>query len=272
MRQNHPLPLFDPAGVFWRVNREAVLLLGGGAALLLQIAHPLVAAGVADHSGFRQAPVRRLVRTLTRMREMIHADRPTALAAARRVNQVHATIVGTLADPTPAFAAGTPYRANDPALLLWVQATLVETALRTYEAFFPALSVDERMRYYEESKTIGQLLGLATSEMPADYPAFHRYFDAMTIGPELHVTPTCAELAEHIVHPPVFWFPRIAGDALAIATAALLPAPVRERYGLSWGRRQQRIWEAARRAIRRTLPYVPRTLRVSKQARRSERR
>ena len=66
--------LLDPDGAYWRVNRESFLLLGGGAALLLQLAHPLVAAGVADHSNFRTEPVRRLYRTIRTMQEIIYED------------------------------------------------------------------------------------------------------------------------------------------------------------------------------------------------------
>ena len=264
------LPLFDPNGVFWRVNREALLLVGGGSALLLQIAHPLVAAGVAEHSGFREEPVRRLYRTVTAMQKIVYADRRTALAAASQVNRVHATVRGVLTEPTPVFPVGTPYRASDPALLLWVHATLVETALRTYETFLPALHPSERERYYQESKTIGALLGLTPGDVPEDYDAFARYFDAMVEGPQLYVTPTVAELAEQIIHPPISWFPRIAGDALSIATTALLPEPIRELYGLRWSPRRKLAWNFVRRSIRRTLPYMPEVLRAGRTARRSE--
>jgi uncharacterized protein (DUF2236 family) len=270
MHRDKTLPLFDPDGVFWRVNREAVLLVGGGSALLLQIAHPLVAAGVAEHSGFREQPVRRLYRTVSSMQKIIYADRQTALDAASRVNRVHATVHGVLTEPTPVFPVGTPYRANDPALLLWVHATLVETALRTYETFLPALHPSDRERYYQESKTIGALLGLTPSEVPEDYAAFSHYFRTMVEGPELHVTPTVAELAEQIIHPPISWFPRIAGDALSIATTALVPEPIRELYGLRWSPRRKLAWDFVRRSIRRTLPYVPEVLHSSRRARRSE--
>ncbi len=270
MHRDRSPPLFDPNGIFWRVNREALLLLGGGSALLLQIAHPLVAAGIAEHSGFREQPVRRLYRTVSSMRKIIYADRGTALATASHVNRVHATVHGVLTEPTPVFPVGTPYRANDPALLLWVHATLVETALRTYETFLPALRPSDRERYYQESKTIGAVLGLTHTDLPEDYDAFSRYFDTMVEGPELYLTPTVAELAEHIIHPPISWFPRIAGDALSIATTALLPEPIRALYGLRWSPRRKLAWDFVRRSIRRTLPYVPEVLHASRLARRSE--
>lgn len=270
MDRDRSVSLFDPNGIFWRVNREAVLLVGGGSALLLQIAHPLVAAGVAEHSGFREQPIRRLYRTVSSMQKIIYADRRTALAAASQVNRVHATVRGVLTEPTPVFPVGTPYCANDPALLLWVHAALLETTLRTYETFLPPLHASEREQYYQESKTIGALLGLTPSDLPEDYDAFSRYFDTMVNGPELHVTPTVAELAEQIIHPPISWFPRIAADALSIATTALLPEPIRKLYGLRWSPRRKHAWDFVRRSIRRTLPYVPEVLHTSRRARRSE--
>lgn len=265
-------PLFDPDGVFWRVNREAFLLIGGGTALLLQIAHPLVAAGVRDHSQFREQPVRRLYRTVRTMQAITYADRATAMAAAAQVRRVHASVRGTLTESTRGFAAGTPYRADDPELLLWVHSTLVRTALKTYETFLPALDAEERERYYAESKTVGKVLGLSERDLPASFDAFEDYFQAMLAGTDLDVTPANAELAADIIHPPISWFPRVAGDVLAVATAALLPEPVRALYGLRWSPRRQLAWRLARRSLRKGLPYVPDVLRAGRHARRGERR
>ena len=265
-------PLVDPDGIYWRVNRESFLLLGGGAALLLQLAHPLVAAGVADHSSFREEPVKRLYRTIRTMQEIIYEDRRTGLAAARQVRRVHARVRGELRESTPAFPVGTPYRASDPALLLWVHATLVATALNTYEKLLPPLSAEEREQFYLESKTVGAVLGLMDADMPASHVEFDQYFRAMTQGNTLAVTPKILELAEHVIHPPISWFPRIAGDVLSVATAALLPEPVRRLYGLRWGRRRQLAWRVARRSLAETLPFVPDLLRAGRHARRGERK
>ena len=262
----------SPDGIYWRVNRESFLLLGGGAALLLQLAHPLVAAGVADHSGFREQPVRRLYRTIRTMQDIVYEDMNTALAAARQVQRVHAAVRGTLKEGTPRFPVGTPYRANDPALLLWVHGTLLATALTTYEQFLPPLNREEKNAFYRESRAVARVLGLSDADMPADYQAFHDYFQEMVKGDVLAMTPAIRELAENIIHPPISWFPRIAGDALSVATAALLPEPVRVLYGLRWGPRRQFAWRVLRRSLRETLPYLPGVLRASRHARRGERR
>ena len=264
--------LVDPAGVYWRVNRESFLLLGGGAALLLQLAHPLVAAGVADHSGFREEPVRRLYRTIRTMQDIVYENRATALEASRRVKRVHAAVRGTLTEGTPVFPAGTPYRAADPELLLWVHATLLVTALTTYEEFLPPLDARERERFYQESKPVARVLGLQDSALPRDFTAFQTYFNDMISGPTLYLTPTARTLAEQVIHPPISWFPRVAGDALSVATAALLPGEVRELYGLRWGPRRRFAWRLLRRSLKETLPFMPNVVRAGRHARRGERR
>ena len=264
--------LVNPAGAYWRVNRESFLLLGGGAALLLQLAHPLVAAGVSDHSRFKEEPVRRLYRTIRTMQDIIYEDTQTALAAARQVKRVHARVRGELSEGTARFPVGTPYRASDPDLLLWVHATLLVTALTTYEQFLPALASEEREEFYRDSKAVARVLGLKEADMPVDFRDFQAYFQRMVTGPELALTPTVRELAEHVIHPPISWIPRLAGDAMSVATAALLPAAVRDLYGLRWGSRRQFAWRLLRRSLKETLPLMPDRIRAGRHARRGERR
>src|SRR5512147_235711 len=115
--------LFGPQSLSWRVNRETALLLGGGRALLLQVAHPLVAAGVAAHSQFQHAPLERLWRTLDLMLTITFADAAHAVAAVRQIERVHAAVRGRLDSNVGPFPRGTCYDANDPELLLWVHAT-----------------------------------------------------------------------------------------------------------------------------------------------------
>src|SRR5271170_722788 len=118
--------LLNPSGVAWRVHREAVLLLGGRRALLMQIAHPAVAAAVADHSDFKRDPFGRLRRTVETMFTLAFGTPADAQAAYRRVDSVHGRVRGEIPAPTGTTAA--PYDARDPELLLWVQATLIDTA------------------------------------------------------------------------------------------------------------------------------------------------
>src|SRR2546429_10004241 len=132
--------LYPEGSITRRVSREHVLILGGGRALLMQLAHPMVAAGVDEHSDFRQRPMYRLRRTIRLTMAIVFGDRETALAAARAVNQTHGRV------------RGERYRALDPDLLLWVHATLVDSALVTYDTFVRALSAGERDAFFPERK------------------------------------------------------------------------------------------------------------------------
>src|SRR3977135_156574 len=136
--------LFREDAITRRVNRENILLLGGGRALLMQLAHPKVAAGVDEHSDFRTHPIRRLRRTVLMTMAIVFGERETALAAARAVNQTHARV------------RGQEYRALDPDLLVWVHAALVDSALVTYQAFVQRLTATEREDFYQESKLLGE--------------------------------------------------------------------------------------------------------------------
>src|SRR2546427_5122518 len=140
--------IYGPGSAAWHVGRERALLLGGGAALLLQIAHPLVAAGVMDHSDFRKDPFARLRGTLETMLEITFGDGDQAAAAAHRVGAVHAGVYGQLGMPIGGVSSGTRYRATDPNLALWVHATLIYTALKGYAWFVGSISESERSRYY----------------------------------------------------------------------------------------------------------------------------
>jgi uncharacterized protein (DUF2236 family) len=126
-------------GLFWTGRsylagqREGVLLVGGGAALILQMAHPLVAAGVAEHSNYREYPWGRLYRTLDLTAKIVFGERRTAEEAARRIRAAHERVQGVTAENGGRYLKGTPYHANDPELLMWVHATLVRTALDVYQ-------------------------------------------------------------------------------------------------------------------------------------------
>src|SRR5205085_2778584 len=164
----------------WRVNREGVLLLGGGRALLLQVAHPLVAAGVAQHSNYREDPWGRLYRTLDTVTTIVFGTRDEAREAAERLNRVHSRVTGEAED-------GTPYEANDPELLMWVHATLVDTSLLVYTNYVGELTRGERERYYEEQKRLGEMFGIPLEQQPDDYAAFNRYVDEVVQGGTLRV-------------------------------------------------------------------------------------
>lgn len=233
-----------------RVSRENVLLLGGGRALLMQLAHPSVAAGVDEHSDFRVRPIRRFRRTIRMTMAIIFGDRNTALAAARAVNRAHAGVKG----------AG--YRAMDPDLLMWVHATLVDTSLLTYETFVSPLSQDERETFYQESKVGGELLGIPRDRFPRRLADFDDYVRDIVACGEVKVGQRALELSRQVLRPPVTMLPGVAMIPFEVVTAGLLPTALREQYGLAWGRRRQQMFRLATRTVPHAVALTPPILRV----------
>ena len=242
--------LYSEASITRRINRENILLLGGGRALLMQLAHPKVAAGVDQHSDFRAHPIRRLRRTVLMTMAIVFGERDTALAAARAVNQVHGRV------------RGEDYRALDPDLLLWVHATLVDSALVTYEAFVKRLSAGERNEFYQESKVAGELLGIPRDRFPGRFVDFNRYVERMVEGGEVQVTPLARELSRLVLRPPLRLVPGPVMVPFEVVTTGLLPPALRVAYGLTWGRRQQRAFKLAVAAVPRIVSLTPPVLRV----------
>jgi uncharacterized protein (DUF2236 family) len=242
--------LFDERSITRRVNRENILLLGGGRALLMQLAHPKVAAGVDEHSDFRAHPIRRLRRTIRMTMAIVFGDRETALAAARGVNQAHAKVRG----------AG--YYALDPDLLLWVYATLADTALVTYEAFVQPLLRHERDEFHEEFKLLGELLGIPHDRFPSTVRDFDAYLERMVSGGTVRVDVRSRELAEQIMRPPARLLPGPVMIPLNLITTGLLPPALREQYGLRWGSQEQRAYRFALRVVPRVIALTPPLLRV----------
>jgi uncharacterized protein (DUF2236 family) len=261
--------LYRPEEIFWRVNREAVLLLTGARALLLQTAHPLVAAGVADHSRFRRDPFGRLRRTLEAMLSMIYGTRAEAEAAAAGVNAAHARVRGTLRQGTRVFPAGTPYSADDPELSRWVHATLVDSAIVGFETFVRPLEPEERDVLIRESGRIGALLHIPRSHAFSGAADFDAYLLEMTTGGILEIGDDASAIAASVMHP-LRRAPRFLGYSASFASLALLPPHLRAAYQLRWGARHERAWRALRASVRTARPRLPAALRVMPHARRAE--
>jgi uncharacterized protein (DUF2236 family) len=251
------------------VNREAALLAAGPRALLLQLAHPLVAAGVAEHSRFLEDPLARLRATLERTLGIVFGGREEALAHARAIREAHARVHGVLREASHAFPAGTPYDANDPGLQLWVHATLVDSALVAYERFVAPLDPATRDAFVAESGRVASLIGVPEALLPGDFAALRRYFDGMVAGPALEVTATGRRLADAVLHPPIRFVPRVAGDLASVLTLGLLPPEIRARYGFAWGPNRERAHQAVVRALRVAVPLLPLGQRVFGAARRA---
>ncbi len=187
--------LFPPANIFRRVNREWLINLAGGRALLLELAHPLVAAGVAQHSQFQQYPLRRLWRTWTVMTQIIFGKQAEQRRALEAFHGCHVQVHGRLPRAEGQYPAGRTYDAHDPELKLWVLATLIDSALVAYESLVTPLHCEEREEYYEESKRVAERLGIPACIMPKGYNEFEKYMKSMIASERLHV----GEHARHVV-------------------------------------------------------------------------
>lgn len=259
---------FAPDSAIWRVDRELALLLGGGRALLMQLAHPKVAAGVADHSGFMADPMGRLMRTMETMWSIVFDDLPRAQASLDRLETVHRRVRGTV-DRADVLPRGTPYGADDPDLLLWVHATLVDSALITYGLFVKPLSAGEQREYYRETKRLGVLLGVPETKLPESFEEFGAYVERTIDSDAIAVGATALALSQAILRPRP-WALKTFAPLAALITAGLLPPKLRRAYGLAWNGRRERLLRLVAGSTRAALPLIPSVLRVVPQARAAE--
>ena len=265
-----------PGRVSWRIHRERVAVLAWGRAVLLQLAHPLVAAGVAQHSEFG-GPVRtnraRLHRTIQAMLSLIFGTGAEALATGAGIDALHGRIVGELGEPVGAYPADTIYGARMPDLLLWVHATLLESNLLVYERYVGSLTEAERDQYCQESRMLGPLLGFPPAAIPASRRELDRYMTRMYASGEIVVGPTARRVAGLLLRTSPAW--PVRGPALTLLhlpTVGLLPPHIREGYRFRW--RETHAWalDATSDLMRRRLPALPPIVRYWPVARQAERR
>ena len=257
--------LFGPASVSWRIDRELVVLAGGSCALLMQVAHPIVAAGVVDHSTYAIDPFGRLLRTLESSFDVVFGSRSVAEATIRRLNAIHASVRGTMPD------RASTYSALDPEALLWVHATLIDTALRTYSRFVAPLSAADEQTYHLESGRIALMLGVPEGLLPPTIGELRHWMGERMSDGTIRVTPEARRIAATVLYP-LPWVPRVAWDAAHLISLSALPPALRRQYGIGWTDARERGVERLAGLISRALPLLPDALRHAPQARAAERR
>lgn len=251
--------VFGPDSVTWRIDREATVFLGAGRALLLQLAHPWVAAAVAEHSRVLSDRAGRFHRTFGVVHPMVFGTLDEALDAARRLHRRHAAIRGTLPAAAGPFAAGSAYRANDPDALRWVHATLVETGLAVHERVLAPLTAVEREAYWSESRLLGALFGVPAAALPPDWAGFAAYAEEVRGSSLLAVDDAARRTADLLL--------RGRGGAPGMPrwyealTAHLLPEGVREGFRLPYGPAERLTAERVLAVARRLAPLLPDRLR-----------
>ena len=253
-----------------RINAERLVLIGWTRAILLQLAHPLIAAGVSDHSTFRGSTVASLSRlhhTVSAMLAITFGDEGERARALDAIGAIHRRVHGTLPAACGRFPAGTPYSAEDPALLLWVHATLIDSILRVYDCFVAPLSEAERDRYCADSADVAVALGARANEVPRDWRKLQAYVDREYEASSIAVSGQARTLAAALLSP-VSNRAAVPLTALtALLAAGLLPPQVRRGYGFPWNPRRQRAFNLTVRVLRLTRRALPRAITWWRQAR-----
>jgi uncharacterized protein (DUF2236 family) len=260
---------FTDDSMLRRVIRETIVGVSAPRTLLMQAAHPVAFAGFFAHTGALDDPRARIRRTVEVLDLIAWGPREEADAATTRVRAMHARVRGELREAAGPFPAGTPYAADDPALLLWILATLVDSAVVVYERYVATLRRREKDALWADYRLVGSLFGLRDRDMPDGWTGFREYMDGMLRSGRLHVTDEARDLAVRIVmRPPVPLAALPLRELVNQVTIGLLPASLRRQYGLRWDPlRGLALAGGAEYAKRLVLPFVPSRLRLVPPAR-----
>ena len=256
--------VLGPGSVSWRIAGDARLLLSAGAALVLQVAHPTVGAGVHEHSDFERDPWGRLLRTLDFMNLLVFGGPEAAIATGRGTRAIHRQIKGVLPD-------GRPYHSLEPEAYAWVHATLAETIVSSYVRFVGPLASRDVEAFWQEWRGLGRLLGVRKRDLPATWADFGPYVDRMA-RERLEDNETVRGVLRTLRRPTAPPLPLLgdrtwgllripAARAMGLGTVGLLPEAVRARLGLHWTAAQERELALLGRASRLVTPLAPRPVR-----------
>jgi uncharacterized protein (DUF2236 family) len=227
--------VYDDDAIIRRLYREHVMVLAGPRALLMQAAHPVAWAGFYAQTASKDEPYERLHRTAQIVELVTYGPRREAERVTRRVRAMHARIRGELHEPAGRFRAGTPYAADDPELLMWILATLVDSGLTVYQRYVRTLTAGERESLWQDYRIFGRMFGVPDDTMPPTYDAFERYMQRMLHGDDLFVTEDARAVAKEIVmRPPVPLPARPLVELANFVTIGLLPPQIRRQYDFSW--------------------------------------
>jgi uncharacterized protein (DUF2236 family) len=258
------------ARVARKINREIVVLIGWGRAILLQLAHPLIAAAINDASSFHGGAgsyARRAHQTISAMLDLTFGTDADAQRIVDRINGIHDRIQGRLGTPTGAFPAGTPYSARDGQLLVWVHATLVDSLILTYERLVGPLTREEKDEYAADSAWLARELGAPPDAVPSDEASVAAFMQEIRSRGEIVVGDDARRMAAALLAPdivvaaPVFW---VSG----LITVGLLPDDLRQAYGFQWDERRSRNFERVTAIVRRSRRLLPAVCREWPAARR----
>lgn len=260
---------FDDSATIRRVNRELIVAFAGPRALLMMAAHPVAFEGFFMSTGALDDPYARLRRTAIVIDEIVWGSREKADGYCAMVRKAHATVKGTIPEAAGRFPAGTPYGADDPELLLWILACLVDAADLGYRRYVGSLTRDERDELWQDYKVVGRLFGIPDAAMPADIEGFDAYMHGVLNDGTLWVTERAREVGRDVVfHPPAPVVARPLVEVVNQMTVGLLPPRIRKGYGLSWDPARTLALRSQQEYVRRVLlPLLPDKLRLTRSAR-----
>jgi uncharacterized protein (DUF2236 family) len=249
-----------PGSITWKINREMIVVASWGRAVLLQLAHPSIAAGVHDHSAFRgslRSSYRRLRSTIGAMLSLTFGDTEEMITTAAGIMSIHDRVRGGVHDG----ATAGEYSAHDPDLQRWVHATLLESSLLTYEQLVGPLTPPERDHYCAEAAIMEPLLGMPAGSLPRDAAGLDTYMREMLAGGRIVVSDTSRTVARALLYPPQRYAAWPAFRAMQLLAIGSLPPSLRTAYGFEWRAREARAlarWTALLRTSLRLLPPVAR--------------
>jgi uncharacterized protein (DUF2236 family) len=217
--------LFGPRSIVWRVNRDRVFPLAAMRSLMLQALHPLAMAGVAQHSTWREDPFGRLAATSAYLLTTTYGDRASALAAAAWVRKIHVHVRGT--DPE----TGLPYSAEDPSLLLWVHAAMVDSLVTVVQRYGRSLDGADGDRYVAEMVRFAEIVGVPAEDVPSTVAALREYIESVELR---RATPAARDAIGVVMDPPdLDDETRDLWRDLAQVAVGTLPGWAREMYGFA---------------------------------------
>lgn len=236
---------------------DAVLLAGGGRAILLQLADRRVGHGVARHSDFSSRPLDRLHGTMTYLYAIVYGTPEEVAAVRRHVDRAHGPVHS---DRHAVPEDGVHYDAFDRDAQLWVAATLWDSALQVWERVHGPLDEEHAETVYRQYAVVGTSLQVPEAAWPADRAAFRRWWDDRLA--HLEVDDEARAVARDLLRPRGPAWLRAVMPVVALVTAALLPPTVRDAYGLPWDDRRARRADRLLTVVAAVWPHVPRRLRT----------
>jgi uncharacterized protein (DUF2236 family) len=259
-----PALVAKPGSAVWRYAGDARLIATGAYAILLQVGHPTVGAGVSEHSDFRADPWGRLLRTLDYSYAMTYGGPAVAGEMGRRIREMHKHIKGVKPD-------GERYHALEPEAYAWVHATLAHSIVRGHELLGSPMSPGEIEDFYVDWRRAGRLIGIRERDLPSSWADFGHYFEWM-VEERLERTAAVDEVLESLsspTRPPLDFLPEAvwrvarvpAMHQTNLVTAGLMPTQLRRRFGVSWSLSKENQLRALAAASRAATPLLPRTLR-----------